>query len=108
MTFADSFSQLMSDAGIPVDPNSVPDRDTVTQQLDDLGTWFWALDPVVREGFDEGSASTPVCHLLGEPELNVAPSILGILEGFDGATGQFSDLLSTATTCAAQADDGVG
>jgi hypothetical protein len=83
MAFAEEFAQVMNDAGIPVDPQTVPDRDTVKQELDRANTWFWSLDPVVRESFDEGGAENAVCHLLGEAELNVAPGILGILEDSD-------------------------
>ena len=106
MSFADSFSSLMSDRGIPIAPEAVPEREVVDQSLANIQNWLAGLDVSVRGGFDEGSAEFAVCFVLGTPEINVAPNIPGVLEAFDGASGQrLSEMLLTAQECLMQAQD---
>jgi hypothetical protein len=99
MSFQEDFSRLMAEQGIPVEIDNVPDPDTVRTSLDTLDSWFWSLDPAVREGFDEGSAEYAVCYLLGT-DLNIAPELAGVLSAFDQSSGMsFSQLATTARSC---------
>lgn len=108
MSFADSFSSLMSDRGITIAAEAVPEREVVDQALADIQNWLTGLDVSVREGFDEGSAEFAVCFVLGTPEINVAPDIPGILEAFDGASGKrLSEMLITAQECLLQAQNDI-
>ncbi|WP_214317321.1 hypothetical protein [Nonomuraea sediminis] len=97
MAFADEYASRLADAGISVDPGSLPDEETVRQSLDACFTWFFALNPALREGFDEGTVEFALCHVLAEPELNVAPALAGLFEAFDQVSGKsLSELLQIA------------
>ena len=100
MAFAEQFAQLMSERKIPLDASAVPDRDTVAVSLTAIADWMENMDPSVREGFDEGTGEFAVCHIIGEPEINVAPDIPGILEAYDQAAGMvLSQMLAVSREC---------
>jgi len=100
MEFAEQFAQLMSERKIPLDASAVPERDTVDASLAAISNWMEAMDPSVRDGFDEGTAEFAVCHIIGEPDINVAPDIPGILEAYDQAAGlMLSQMLTVSREC---------
>jgi len=104
MAFAEDFVALLSEHGIEVDPAFLPEQETIRPSLENVQTWFDELNDAVREGFDEGSEEFAVCHLLAEPELDVAPEIPSLLEAFDQIAGQrLSGLVSIAQDCLVQA-----
>ena len=88
MAFAENSCPSPSDHGIEVDPASLPEQEMIRQSLENVQTWLDELNEAVREGFDEGSEEFAVCHLLAEPELDVAPEIPSLLEAFDQIAGQ--------------------
>ncbi|HEU4893508.1 MAG TPA: hypothetical protein VFT47_18260 [Vicinamibacterales bacterium] len=100
MAFAEQFAQLMSERKIPLDASAVPDRDTVDSSLTAISIFMEEADVSVRDGFDEGSAEFAVCHILGDPELEIAPDIPGILEAYDRAPGlMLSQMLAISREC---------
>lgn len=97
MAFADEYAARLADVGINVDASTLPDEETVKQSLSDCFDWFFALNPALREGFDEGTTEFALCHLLAEPELNVAPALAGLFDAFDQVSGKsLSELLQIA------------
>ncbi|MER9120809.1 hypothetical protein NKI95_18165 [Mesorhizobium sp. M0306] len=96
MPFVDNFVALMNERGIAVDSSVVPDPEIIEGALNNVQLWWDELNAAVRDGFDEGSEEFAVCFILGEPEINVAPELRGILQAFDQVAGQrLSQLLQT-------------
>jgi hypothetical protein len=111
MTALDAFATLMNAKEIPVDANVLPDTDTISAALDRIDTWFWALDPAVREGYDEATGEEALCRMLADPEFDVASDISDLLDAFDRSAGQtLSMMVAAARACLAQAlkEQGVG
>jgi hypothetical protein len=97
MAFVDSFVSKLNEQGIPADASMVlEDPTTLEAVLDRVEAWWSELNPDVRDGFDEGSEEFAVCHVLAEPDVNVAPELAGLLQAFDQvADRRLSDLLQT-------------
>jgi hypothetical protein len=105
MSFADDFAAALATREIVVDAASLPDRDTIQQQLSDIQNWFSELDSAVREGYDEGTAEFKLCHIIAEPDINVAPDLAGLMDAFDETIGQrLSQMLQASQDAFDEAD----
>ncbi|MEI8407490.1 MULTISPECIES: hypothetical protein [unclassified Kribbella] len=99
MGFAEEFASRLGAAGIEIDAGSVPSADALESGLSAVSDWFWAddLDPLIREGFDEGSAEYAICYHLADGEIGVGAGIEPLLEAFDQTSGQsFSVMLAAS------------
>ncbi|MCX4650261.1 MULTISPECIES: hypothetical protein [unclassified Streptomyces] len=83
MAFAEDFAAALSQRGIQMDPVGVPAPDVIGGALDNIDGYISQLDDAVRQGFDEGSLEFPVCSVLADPTVNVAPEISSILAAYD-------------------------
>lgn len=101
MAFAEDFAACIGQYGVVIAPESVPEQDLLSAALEYLQSWLNDLDPAVREGFDEASASEPISVLLAGADINAAPAIPALLEAFDQAQGlTLSYLMEAAVWCA--------
>jgi hypothetical protein len=106
MAFADSLAALLSERGIPIDPEAIPDRETTNDGLSTTRNWLEELDPAIREGFDESSEEFAICHIVAGDDVAVAPELAGLFQAFDQVAGQrFSALLATTQEAVDQAED---
>jgi hypothetical protein len=106
MAFADNLATLMSERGIPIDPEAIPDREATVDGLSTTQSWFEQLDQAIRDGFDEGSEEFAICHIVAEDEVAVAPALAGIFQAFDQVPGRrFSDLLTATQEAVEQVED---
>ncbi len=105
MSFADSLATSMSENGIPITADVIPERDITLEALSTTQSWFDELDPAVRDGFDEGTEEFAICHIVAEGDVAVAPELSGIFAAFDQVSGRrFSDLLASTQQMALQVE----
>ena len=102
MSFAESFVECMSNAGVHVDASSVTDESHFTESVSYVQSWFNGLDQTTRDALDAATTNDNVAHLLAEA--NVAPGIPELLAHFDAALGwPLSTLLSWCQHCIGEA-----
>lgn len=106
MAFADDFATCMSNAGIPVDANVVPDAETFGPVLDYLKQYVQGLDQETQDALDEATNEDPVSVALADPEVGaIDPGYAGLLQAFDSATGYpLSLCLQWCDHCLAEAN----
>ena len=104
MSFAENLAQCLSDTGIPIDADSIPDEEVVAQGLEQLATWFASLDQETREAFDEVTGDFPVSVAIADPEADVAVGLESILRAVDQleASVPVSRLLTAIGDCLQQ------
>jgi hypothetical protein len=88
MAFEDDFAAAMAERGIQIAAADVPAPDVIGGALDNIDGYLSELDEFVREGYDEGSLEAPVCSVLADPTVNVAPEIASILAAYDQTPNQ--------------------
>lgn len=98
MAFEDEFAARLSAAGIEISPESVPPAETLESGFVAISQWFWDdLDPIIREGFDEGSAEYAISYHLADEEVGVGAGLESLLEAFDQTSGMsFSVMLGAS------------
>ncbi len=106
MPFADDFSQCLSDAGIPIDANAVPDESVLEAGLANLSDWISSLDAEMQSVLDEITGEFAVNS--GIAETNIATELGQLLSAIDEipATIPISTFLSTAQSCLEQVRQG--
>jgi len=106
MSFADAFSQCLSDAGIPVDSGAVPESSELAAGLGQLSDWIGSLTGEMQQVLDEVTGDYPVSELIAEAD--IAPSLAPLLRAIDAleASVPISTFLSACESARAQVGEG--
>jgi hypothetical protein len=103
MGFAESFAECMQGAGVNLDPSAIQDESSFGEAINYVKSWFESLPAEAKQGFDDATATgEPAAQFL--VEANVAPSLPGVMQAFDQASGvPLSSLLDWCNYCTEQA-----
>jgi hypothetical protein len=88
MEFDEAFVIAMAERGITVDPATLPVATLIEDSIGRIRFWLSELDYAISAGIEEASAEYAICYTLAEPDLNVAPDFMPLLQAFDQTSGQ--------------------
>jgi hypothetical protein len=83
MSYAQTFADLLTSQGVPVDADAVPDQQSVDSDLRQLSEWLRGLDDDTRAAIDQVTAENRVQVGLADDAVGIVQSLGGVLTAFD-------------------------